>query len=105
MTLRGFVPSLIALCLGGVFFLSLSLLSRLLLDSVPLAPMPHMPPEGELAYDVRDADTGKPIPAKLTLLGVDGTPDPRMTRNDIGRQEGDAIAAYNRLMSSSGTGA
>ena len=33
-------------------------------------------PEGGLSFDVRDAKTGDPIPCKLTLVGVDGTPDP-----------------------------
>ena len=46
-------------------------------------------PEGGLSFDVRDAKTGDPIPCKLTLVGVDGTPDPEFTRIDIGRQEGD----------------
>ena len=62
-------------------------------------------PEGGLSFDVRDAKTGDPIPCKLTLVGVDGTPDPEFTRVDIGRQEGDgAIAAYNRIMSLTGVG-
>jgi hypothetical protein len=68
-------------------------------------PMPLLPAEGGLSYDVRDADTGAAIPCKLTLLGVDGTPDPRFTKNDIGRQEGEAVAAFNRLMSLTGSGA
>src|SRR5215472_3960116 len=68
-------------------------------------PPPRLPPEGGLSFDVRDAKTGEPIPCKLTLVGVDGTPDPEMTRIDIGRQEGDAITAYNRIMSLAGVGA
>jgi hypothetical protein len=65
---------------------------------------PSLPAEGGLSFDVRDADTGEPIPCKLTLVGVEGTPRPAFTRNDIGRQEGDAIAAFDRLMSVSGLG-
>jgi hypothetical protein len=65
----------------------------------------HLRPEGVLSFDVRDAKTGDPIPCKLTLVGVDGTPDPELTRVDIGREEDDALAAYNRIMSIKGGGA
>jgi hypothetical protein len=44
------------------------------------------------------------MPCKLTLVGAEGTRDPAFTHNDIGRQEGDAILAYNRIMSLSGLG-
>jgi hypothetical protein len=72
----------------------------------PAAPaLVRLKPEGGLSFDVRDAKNGEPIPCKLTLVGVDGTPDPEMTRVDIGRQEGDAISAYNRIMSLTGVGA
>jgi hypothetical protein len=71
----------------------------------PTPPPPRLPVEGGLSFDVRDAQTGKPIPCKLTLIGVDGTHDPEFTRVDIGRQEGDgAIAAFNRIMSLTGVG-
>jgi hypothetical protein len=61
--------------------------------------------EADLAFDVRDARTGQPIPCKLTFVGVDGTPTPAFTRVDIGRAEGErAIAAYDRIMSAAGTG-
>lgn len=57
-----------------------------------------------LAWDVRDGDTGRPIPCKLTFIGVDGTPNPSFTHNDIGRPEGDlAIAAYHRVFSAVGS--
>ena len=73
--------------------------------AAPVAPSPHnMKPEGILTFDVRDAANGESIPCKLTLVGVAGSPDPEFTRNDIGRQEGDAITAYNRIMSLSGIG-
>jgi hypothetical protein len=63
-------------------------------------------PEGALTFDVRDADDGQPIPCKLTLLGVRGTPTPHFTHIDIARPVADdAVAAYNRVMSSSGHGA
>jgi hypothetical protein len=67
--------------------------------------LPVLPPEGGLTYEVRDADTNALIPCKLTLVGVDGTPDPRFTRNDIGRQEGEGtVVAYDRILSVSGVG-
>jgi hypothetical protein len=73
----------------------------------PVAPAAgHLSPEGELAFDVREAPSGGPIPCKLTLIGAEGTPTPQFTRVDIGRPEGEtAIAAFNRIMSLSGVGA
>jgi hypothetical protein len=66
----------------------------------------RLPAEAELAFDVREAPSGGPIPCKLTLIGVEGTPTPQFTRVDIGRPEGDtAIAAFNRIMTLSGVGA
>ena len=59
---------------------------------------------GDLVYSVRDADTHALVPAKLTFLGTKGTPTPQLTFNDIGRQEGGAVAAWNRLMSLTGEG-
>jgi hypothetical protein len=66
-------------------------------------PLPLLPPEGGLSFEVRDGD-GQRIPAKLTLVGVNGTEAPRLTHNDIGRQEGDSIVAYDRVLSLSGLG-
>lgn len=45
------------------------------------------------------------MPGRLTFIGVDGTPNPSFTRNDIGRQEAGAILAYNKLMTLTGLGA
>jgi hypothetical protein len=67
-------------------------------------PLPTLPPEGGLTFDVRDADTSQSIPCKLTLLGTDGTPTPRFTHDDIGRQDGDSIVAFNRVLSVTGIG-
>jgi hypothetical protein len=79
--------------------------SRAAEGSAPVVQTMRLPAEGGLSFDVRDAATHEPIPCKLTLIGVDGTPDPQFTRADIGRPEGDtAIAAYNRIMSIAGTG-
>ena len=68
------------------------------------APQVYAASGGELLYVVRDADGGARMPAKLTFVGVKGTPTPQLTFNDIGRQEGGAIAAWNRLMSLTGEG-
>ena len=71
----------------------------------PPASLPKLSPDAGVSYDVRDAKTGKPIPCKLTFVGVDGTRDPEFTRVDIARQEGEgAIAAFNRVMSLTGVG-
>jgi hypothetical protein len=60
--------------------------------------------EGLLVYDVRDAASGQPIPCKLTFVGVDGTPKPAFTHNDIGRPEGElTIAAFARVFSAVGS--
>ncbi len=68
-------------------------------------PLPTLPPEGGLTFEVRDADGGALIPCKLTLVGVDGTPSPRFTKNDIGKQEGDGtVEAYDRILSLAGVG-
>ncbi len=73
--------------------------------AAPATPPPKLPAEAAVAYDVRDAKTGQPIPCKLTFIGVNGTRDPEFTRVDIARQEGDgAIAAFNRVMSIAGVG-
>jgi hypothetical protein len=62
-------------------------------------------PEGELAFEVRDAATGDLIPCKLTFVGLAGTPTPAFTRIDIGRSEGEGtIAAFDRVMSVVGLG-
>jgi hypothetical protein len=63
-----------------------------------------LPTVGFLVFEIRDADTGELMPGKVTLLGANGTPDPRMTTTDIGREEAGAVAAYNRIFSLSGAG-
>jgi hypothetical protein len=67
-------------------------------------PLPRLPVEGSLAYEVRDAESGELIPAKLTLVGAAGSHDPEFTRGDIGRQEDGAVLAYNRVFSLTGVG-
>jgi hypothetical protein len=65
---------------------------------------PPLPPVGTLAFEIVDGATGKHMPGKLTFLGVAGTPDPRFTTTDIGREEGGAVAAFNRAFSAVGLG-
>lgn len=100
--MRSSVAATLTASLAG----SLVALSRLFAaPGPPPRPLPTLAPEAELAFEVLDQATGKPIPAKLTLLGVDGSPTPALTRTDVGRQELDAISAYNHIMSSTGIGA
>ncbi len=100
--LRPYLPLLGTSAVAGACLLVAALLPRPA-ASVRTTP-PVLPADGPLAWDVRDADTGKSIPCKLTLVGVNGTPRPAFTRFDIGRQEGDAILAYDRIMSADGSG-
>jgi hypothetical protein len=73
--------------------------------ATPSAPTGGRGPEGELAFEVRDAHTGDLIPCKLTFVGVAGTPTPSFTRIDIGRSEGEGtISAFDRVMSAVGAG-
>ncbi len=57
-----------------------------------------------MRFRVVDGATAKPIPCKLTFLGVGNTLDPAFSRSDEPRQETRAIAAYNRVFSLSGEG-
>ncbi len=77
-------------------------------EAAPAIDQEHAPVNchagGLLTYDVRDADSGQPIPCKLTFVGVEGTPKPTFTHNDIGRPEGElAIAAFERVFSAVGS--
>jgi len=66
--------------------------------------LPNRHAGGLLAFDVTDATTGLPIPCKLTFVGVEGTPRPAFTHNDIGRPEGElAISAFDRVFSAAGS--
>lgn len=97
---------------GAAAFIAVGVVGRLVAVMSPstyaAAPKPpppiKLPPIGFLAFEVHDADGAELIPAKLTLVGVDGSPDPRFTRGDIGREEAGAVAAYNRIFSLAGAG-
>src|SRR5947209_3138912 len=97
--LRRWIPSLFVLLLAGVG----ALVAPRSASSLP-PPPPSLLPEAGLSFDVRDAETGSPIPCKLTLVGVEGSATPALTRNDIGRQEEGAIAAHDRIMAATGVG-
>src|SRR4051812_49172014 len=92
--MRGFLPLVVVV--------GLALVAVAVRSAAP--PLPTLPAMGGLTYEVRDAEGGAPIPCKLTLIGVEGAATPQLTHNDIGRQEGDAVLAFNRVMSLSGVG-
>jgi hypothetical protein len=66
--------------------------------------LPKLSETGGLSFEIVDTGTTQRIPGKLTLMGVKGSRDPRLSSGDIGREEGDAVLAYNRVFSLSGVG-
>lgn len=62
------------------------------------------PGPARLAFEVRDAAGGALIPAKVTLVGAKGTPDPDLAWGDTPRQEEGLVAAHNYAVSLSGLG-
>lgn len=75
------------------------------LDHALMASAPSLPPVGTLSFEILDSATGRPIPGKLTFVGVNGSSDPRFTTTDIGHEEGGAVAAFSRVFSAVGVGA
>jgi hypothetical protein len=71
--------------------------------TVTISGLPRLAETGGLSFEILD-DTGQRVPGKLTLMGVKGTRDPKLSRGDIGREEDQALAAYNRIFSLSGVG-
>jgi hypothetical protein len=65
--------------------------------------LPRLVETGGLSWEIVDVATGQRMPGKLTLMGVKGSRDPRLS-GDIGHEEGDALLAYNRIFSLSGVG-
>jgi hypothetical protein len=61
------------------------------------------PRAGVLRYQIRDADGDHLIPAKLTVVGVEGTPTPRLGPR-AGRRVGADFHAFHRVFSLSGEG-
>lgn len=74
--------------------------------SASSTPEPKSPaPEGPFVqYEIRDAKTGALMPGKLTFVGVAGSKDPAFSKNDIPREETQAIGAFSRVMSLHGDG-
>ncbi len=77
-------------------------------DIVPSAgsdvALPHLVEHGGLSFEIVDDATGQRMPGKLTILGVKGTPDPRLSKGDIGTEGDTSLAAYNRVFSLGGVG-
>ena len=63
-----------------------------------------MLPRNAVTFDIRDASTGRPMPGKLSFVGIHGTPLPQFTHRDVGLRIEGGIAAYHRVMSLSGEG-
>ena len=101
---RPLVTTACTLLLAAAFACALLVAPRHATTAPPPSTVLKLAPEAGLAYDVRNADNGERIPCKLTLIGINGTARPLLTRNDIGRQEGDSIVAYDRIMSATGLG-
>lgn len=73
--------------------------------ALELAPRPRRGPVPSLSWHVSDRDTGETIPAKLMLVGVDGTSDPDLKPGMLVLAEPDeGYAAHNRIFSLSGIG-
>ena len=66
--------------------------------------LPHIVPHGALSFELADVATGKRMPGKVTFVGVKGTPDPRLSKGDIGDEEGNSLEAFNRVFTLDGTG-
>jgi hypothetical protein len=100
LRLRPWIPALATAGLvGGIC------VGKLIAGSKTHNFLPHLVPTGGLSFEVRDGATDQLIPCKLTLTGKNGTPDPQLTHNDVGLQEGNAVVAYNKVMSGGGVGA
>ena len=66
--------------------------------------LPRIVQHGALAFEILDDATGKRMPGKITILGVKGTHDPRLSKGDIGSEDETSLQAYNRVFSLVGVG-
>jgi hypothetical protein len=66
-------------------------------------PLPKLAVQGGLSFEILDAATNRRMPGKLTILGVNGTREPKFSK-DIGVEIDDSLEAYNRVFSLSGVG-
>ena len=66
-------------------------------ESVEWSEVGDQPPRpvATLVVQVRDGD-GKPLPARLTFIGIEGTHTPKFTRADIGIERPGGILAFDR---------
>jgi len=61
-------------------------------------------PKGSLAFEVLDADKKTPIACKLTFVGTQGTPTPRLSAGEIPFGVDGGLASYSRVFSLGGRG-
>jgi len=65
--------------------------------------LPKLAVQGGLSFEILDAATNQRMPGKLTILGVNGTREPRFSK-DIGVEIDNSLEAYDRVFSLSGVG-
>ena len=65
--------------------------------------LPKLVVKGGLSFEILDASTNRRMPGKLTILGANGTHEPRFSK-DIGVEVDDSLEAYDRVFSLSGVG-
>ncbi|MBV8758497.1 MAG: CehA/McbA family metallohydrolase [Deltaproteobacteria bacterium] len=68
------------------------------------AELPKLVEHGGLSFEIVDDATGQRMPGKLTIVGVRGTHDPKLSKGDIGTEDDTSLAAYNRVFSLGGVG-
>jgi hypothetical protein len=68
------------------------------------AELPVLVEHGGLSFEIVDDATGQRMPGKLTILGVHGTHDPKLSKGDIGTEDDTSLSAYNRVFSLGGVG-
>src|SRR5258706_14445275 len=66
--------------------------------------LPKLVETGGLSFEILDETTLKRMPGKLTLVGINGTREPRLSRGAIGREEDETLAAHKRAFSLHGLG-
>jgi hypothetical protein len=66
--------------------------------------LPHLVQHGGLSFEIVDDATGQRMPGKLTIVGVKGTRDPKLSKGDIGTEDDTSLSAYNRVFSLGGAG-
>src|SRR5256885_14590264 len=67
--------------------------------------LPKLAEKGGLSFEIVDTTTNKRMPGKLTIVGVKGTADARLSKGDIGKEDdNDNLLAFDRVFSLSGVG-